>query len=123
MCFSVPFTNLGATVKRLYVVVRNDIPAGLQIAQACHAAREFTLYADEDVGDNLVVLQAAPDELAKLVERAIQGMCSVVRFHEPDLGGELTAAAFGGSSRKMLSSLPLALRDDPRDFRIRITAT
>jgi electron transfer flavoprotein alpha/beta subunit len=97
-------------VKRLYIVVRNDITPGLQIAQACHAAREFTLYADEDVGDNLVVLQAGPAELAQHVERALAYGCAVVRFHEPDLGGELTAAAFGGGAQRILASLPLALR-------------
>lgn len=100
-------------MKRLYIVVRCDIAAGLQLAQACHAAREFTLaQRDEDVGDNLVVLAASHSELERLVERA-PGVCSVTAFHEPDLGGELTAAAFGVGAQRLLSQLPLALRRPP----------
>lgn len=104
----------------LYVVVRNDIPPGLQMAQACHATREFTLYSDVDPGDNLVVLGASPAELAALLARVAEkpAGCSEFHhpyayspFHEPDLGGELTALALVGSgARKMLSSFPLALR-------------
>lgn len=97
--------------RRLYVVVRRDISPGLQLAQACHATREFTIrHADNDVGDNLVVLQAEPAELARLVEAA-EGVCAVAPFHEPDLDGELTAAAFGVGARRLLSSYPLALRE------------
>lgn len=98
-------------VKRLYIVVRNDIRAGLKIAQACHAAREFTLRQSEDVGENLVVLEAPPDELARVVGAA-RGLCSVVPFHEPDLDGAMTAAAFGLGAQKLLSSLPLACRPE-----------
>lgn len=98
-------------MKRLYVVVRSDLPAGLQMAQACHATREFgLLHPGEDVGDNLVVLHV-PDEgaLRGLVDAA-KGACPVVAFSEPDLNGEMTAAAFSGEARRFLSSLPLALR-------------
>lgn len=94
-------------MKRLYIVVRNDIRAGLQIAQACHAAREFTLRSGEDVGENLVVLHASHAELERLVS-----LHPCVPFREPDLGGELTAAAFAGNARKLLSCLPLAMRPD-----------
>lgn len=95
-------------MKRLYIVVRNDIPPGLQMAQACHAAHEFGR-TGEDVGDNLVVLHASHADLERLVASAA-GVCSCVPFHEPDLGGELTAAAFGCGARRILSSFPLALR-------------
>lgn len=100
-------------MKRLYVVVRSDLRTGLKMAQACHAAREFTLERPaEDVGDNLVVLEASEERLALLVAKA-SGVCSVTEFHEPDLGGELTAVAFGAGARKMLSQLPLAGRERP----------
>ena len=47
-------------MKRLYVVVRADLAHGLQLAQACHAAREFSLAHPGDAsGENLVVLEAA----------------------------------------------------------------
>lgn len=96
----------------LYVVVRNDIGAGLQMAQACHVTREFTrVHSAEPVGESLIVLEASPAELAELFGRA--GAVRRTAFHEPDLGGELTAVAFGAGARKLLSSLPLAgrLRD------------
>lgn len=102
-------------MKRLYVVVRNDIARGLQIAQACHATREFTLrHPHEDVGENLVVLSASHAELERLVAAA-EGVSAVTPFFEPDLGGQLTAAAFSGNARKLLSTFPLALRPRPVD--------
>jgi hypothetical protein len=96
----------------LYVVVRHDLGAGLQMAQACHAVREFTREHPADgVGDNLVVLETSLDRLHFLAYRARVGeKCRTTAFHEPDLGGELTAVAFGAGARKLLSELPLAGR-------------
>ncbi len=81
------------------------------MAQACHATREFgLLFPNEDVGDNLVVLHA-PDEAALAHLAEVAGVaCAVARFYEPDLNGQMTAAAFGMGARKILSTLPLALR-------------
>lgn len=96
--------------ERLYIVVRNDLPQGLQLAQACHATREFSLlHPRENVGDNLIVLHASRVELERLVVEVSRD-CTVVAFYEPDLEGALTAAAFGIGARKRLSALPLALR-------------
>lgn len=97
-------------MKRLYVVVRSDLTPGLQIAQACHAAHEYGRSGTEDVGDNLVVLSAPVEKLLEVVHTAATGGLSYVAFHEPDLGGEITAAAFPGEARAILSCLPLALR-------------
>lgn len=96
-------------VKRLYIVVRRDLPTGLQLAQACHATREFTLaHPNADVGENLVVLHApGAQELAELAARA-RALSLTTTFHEPDLGGALTAAAFDGRVRRLLSQLPCA---------------
>lgn len=98
-------------MEKLYVVVRNDLPPGLQTAQACHALREFAHRFPEldrrwfESSNNLVVLQVPTlGDLEGLV--AIGSL--VAPFYEPDLGGELTAAAFGDG--RLLSSLPLALR-------------
>ncbi|MGH9280554.1 MAG: hypothetical protein ACRD12_20980 [Acidimicrobiales bacterium] len=54
---------------------------------------------------------AAPDELALqwLCDDAAAGGLRVVRFHEPDLGHALTAAAFEPAARRRLAHLPLAL--------------
>lgn len=100
-------------MKRLYVVVRDDLPPGLMMAQACHAAHEAGLYMDEDVGDNLVVLSASHAKLRELEAQAPALGLPHIAFHEPDLGGELTACAFTSKARPLVSSLPLALRNRP----------
>lgn len=99
-------------MKRLYVVVRGDLPVGLQMAQACHAAREFAFkFWEQDVGENLVVLQAKNEgHLLRLwVENDEDGeRANSVLFREPDLGNEFTAFAASGKARRHLSALPLA---------------
>lgn len=100
-------------MKRLYVVVRDDLPAGLQCAQACHAAFAYGRNGSEDVGDNLVVLSSGFKQLCELEARVIDTI-SHESFREPDLGGELTALALPGSASSLVSSLPLALRDRQR---------
>jgi hypothetical protein len=58
----------------------------------------------------LVVL-ATPDELSLtwLCDDAAAAGLRVVRFHEPDLGGALTAAAFEPAAHRLFSHLPVAL--------------
>ncbi len=98
-------------MKRLYVVVRDDLPPGLQMAQACHAAFEFGRYAQEaDVGDNLVVLHASREKICALAKAAMGRGLAHILFEEPDLGGEATAVALEGDGRPLVSSLPLAMR-------------
>jgi hypothetical protein len=95
----------------LYIVVRNDIPAGLMMAQACHAARAYTCAWPSDEDENLVALTSTPAELEVLrLDARAHGYRSA-SFYEPDLDGELTAVALGGEAKKRLSQLPLALRD------------
>lgn len=99
----------------LYVVVRADLPAGLQMAQLGHAAHTFGLKcALADVGDTIVVLNA-PDEraLAGLVRDAAHAGAALVTIHEPDLGGELTAAAFSSAAARVVRKLPLAGAQPP----------
>lgn len=104
-------------MERLYVVVRADLPPGLQMAQAVHAAVRFALQYHDDVEDwergaNNVVVLAARDEahLEELTTRAIHADARVETFREPDLGNQRTAVAFDEQSRPILSSLPKALR-------------
>jgi len=51
------------------------------------------------------------DELALgwLCDDAAAAGLRVVRFHEPDLGGALTAAAFEPAAHRLVAHLPLAL--------------
>jgi hypothetical protein len=97
-------------MKRLYVVVRADLPIGLQMAQSCHAAREFSYkFPEVELGENLVVLQAQNEgELLRLWLEGDQR--SGVLWREQDVGNQYTAMAYSGRERKHLSSLPLAGR-------------
>lgn len=103
-------------MKKLYVITRRDLPAGLAAAQACHAVARFCLESPVRARDwerecNLIVL-AVDDEpaLEQLRVQLEQQEAEPVTFHEPDLGGELTALACREDARPLLSSLPLALR-------------
>jgi hypothetical protein len=53
---------------------------------------------------------AAPDELSLgwLCDDAAAAGLLVVRFHEPDLGGALTAAALEPAAGRLVSRFPLA---------------
>jgi hypothetical protein len=65
---------------------------------------------------NTLILLAAPDELALgrlCADAAIAGL-RTVRFHEPDLDGALTAAAFEPAAHRLVSHLPLVLRREVR---------
>jgi hypothetical protein len=54
---------------------------------------------------------AVPDELSLgwLCDDAAAAGLRVVRFHEPDLHGALTAAALEPAAHRLVSHLPLAL--------------
>jgi hypothetical protein len=60
------------------------------------------------------VLLAAPDELALswLYADAVTSGLRAVPFHEPDLGGALTAVALDPAARRLVAHLPLALATD-----------
>jgi hypothetical protein len=58
----------------------------------------------------LVVLAAADElTLGWLCDDAAAAGFRVVRFHEPDLDGSLTAAALEPTAHRLVSHLPLAL--------------
>ena len=82
-----------------------------------HAAIDFCFTHPEPAvqwhaHSNTLVVLAVPDELALhwLAADAESAGLRVARFHEPDLGGALTAAAFEPSAARLLVHLPLALR-------------
>ena len=93
-----------ARTAKLYAITRADLSPGLRVAQVGHALIAWVL-AHGAPPENLVVLQV-PDlaALSALAER-LDG--AVVRFHEPDLDGALTAIAAGPDQWRALSSLPL----------------
>lgn len=102
-------------MKKLYVIVRADLPPGAQLAQSCHVVSAFAVAHPElhrawhTGGQNLVCLQV-PDRRA--LEYLGNEICpaAYAAFSEPDYGGELTALAMSDDAARWLSSLPLALR-------------
>lgn len=102
--------------KRLHIVVRADLSPGMMLAQAVHAAQDFTrAHPNADTGDTVVVLSARDVEhLADLVTQARLIEHEVKPFYEPDMNGELTAAAFGSSAKRLLNKLPLAPKKPSR---------
>ena len=103
---------------KLYIITRSDLPAGARAAQACHAMRQWS--ADQPEEDrtwfedsNTLVLLEAPDEpaLEALLGRARDKDVPHAVFREPDLQDALTAVAIGWKGRRLVSRLPLALKE------------
>jgi peptidyl-tRNA hydrolase len=106
-------------MERFYVIVRGDLPLGDQATQAVHAASAFAcdhpeLHRAWHTGNKNLILLAVPDEAAlrSLYEHA--ELYPRAHFEEPDIGGELTAIALSGEARRLVSSLPLALKEPKR---------
>jgi peptidyl-tRNA hydrolase len=107
-----------APTGRLYIVIRNDLPPGLQAAQAAHAAFEFALAYPELTDEwattsNNLILVAVDDEAALYrLERARLGMPHLL-VHEPDLDDQATAMVLGPdqAAKQLCRNLPLALQD------------
>lgn len=112
-------------MKKLYVVVREDLDPGLVAAQAVHAALKLALKWSlaVDVWDarsgNLVLLGARNEahlaELeAKTKELKLSGNLAlpIADFHEIDLNGQLTgfACIVGEEAAQLFGSLPLAFK-------------
>ena len=88
-------------VDKLYVLVRGDLAPGYQIAQAIHAKDEFTHMFPEVELDwrersNTIIVLNVPcrHSLEKYVSKAMLQYIKCAVFHEPDLEGQATAAAF-----------------------------
>jgi hypothetical protein len=106
---------------KLYIVGRNDLPAGAQACQAIHATREFQEKHPEAErkwykDSNHVALLAVDDEATLrnyIYEARRQGILYAV-FHEPDLDNQLTAVVFDATleSRTMLQSVKSALKQN-----------
>lgn len=105
---------------KLYVVTREDLFPGYQLAQSAHAAVRFGIEHHE-----LATQWAEQSEyiccLSVPSESILNGFRSVAvihriphsAFYEPDINDQLTAVAFAPSktTRLMLKGLPLALKD------------
>ncbi len=90
--------------ERLYAITRADLSAGLRAAQVGHALIAWVLKHGEH-GENLVVLQVPSRFALEELEKRLAGR--VEAFHEPDLGGQLTAIAAGPECWREVSSIGL----------------
>ena len=112
-------TERKTAMEKVYVVVRGDLSPGALCAQSCHALSAFAAdfpaahAAWHRQGQNLVVLQVPREpDLVRLLEAALESeeIDRVSLFREPDLNHQLTAIALDGKASRLVSSLPLALR-------------
>jgi peptidyl-tRNA hydrolase len=113
-------TTASQPLDRFYVVVRSDLPPGLQAAQAVHSAIQFTqewpdLLVPWYTDSNYLVIVAVPDE-PSLWEMAKVAREQNIRYsitQEPDLDDKWTAVALqpGDMARMICSCLPLALKE------------
>jgi hypothetical protein len=98
------------------VIIRKDLPLGVQLAQTVHAAGESALLGILPRGTHAIVL-AARDEAhfcdLEVKAKALGFVDSFVGFREPDAPylGALMAIGFKpaprGTYKKLLSQLPL----------------
>ena len=98
---------------KLYVIVRDDLPVGLQAAQAVHCAREFQhqhpeIERDWYINSKTLVLLKSPD-IWSLAKSANDAHVPIALNFEPDLQNTLTAVALGPgcSARKLVKTLQL----------------
>lgn len=105
---------------KLFIAVRADLPSGMQLAQAVHAAFAFghehpQLTKQWTTKSNYLVVVAVPDEsaLLDLIQAATTRGIERTGVREPDLDDTVTAVTFapGAEARRLCSNLPLALRE------------
>lgn len=95
--------------QKMYILVREDISPGYQLAQSIHAAVEFTLEHDVAIPRTVVVL-SVPDE-ATLLDYAdaacmARGEKPYHLFHEPDIDAHTALCTVSDGTE--FSDLPLA---------------
>lgn len=103
---------------KLFVIVREDLPAGAQACQAVHAAVLFAHLHPGVEGrwwelSKNVALLGAPDEAAlrELARACGRAGIAYAMNAEPDLGDSVTSLAIGPAGKRLLRRLPLLLKD------------
>ena len=92
----------------------------MQLVQSCHAIADFA-YDHPDIfkqwkeESNSIITLAVKDEkaLMEMYEKYKEITPHITAFREPDIQDQMTAICMYGTSdiRKMLSNIPLALRE------------
>lgn len=97
---------------KLFVLVRADLPVGVQLAQVAHVAARAGLLEPPCVDAPVAVLHVQRWE--DLRDRMIRAQdhyprLRVVLWQEPDLGGAMTTLAiYGDGASSIVRDLPLA---------------
>jgi peptidyl-tRNA hydrolase len=102
---------------KLYVLIREDLPQGSQLAQVVHGQDEFRelhpeLHREWRSSSNTVAILGVKDEvhLHSVRGKAEARGIPLAIFLEPDLGDQATCLVLAPSphTRRLCSSLPLA---------------
>jgi len=103
-------------IDRLYIVVREDLHPGAQLAQGLHAFRDFVeAHGDVELTwyrtSNTIVALSVPDEeaLLQLREKLERRRLKYALFREPDFDDEATALAIEPKGKGACRGLRLAL--------------
>ena len=104
--------------EKLFIVTRSDLAPGARAAQSVHAALAFA-YEHQDLfrqwyeGSNNIVLVETSNEgaLVRLEDRAVAAEIPCSLFKEPDFGDAVTGVAIASAGGKLVSNLPLTLRE------------
>jgi len=101
--------------RKLFVVVREDLPVPQQGVQSMHALHEYIFEHPErafewrTTSSTLAWLSVADEKaLGVLLDRAIDRDISVAAFREPDRNNEMTAIAIGPEGKKITQGLKKA---------------
>ena len=92
------------------MVVRSDLPPGLQAAQAVHAAIGFAQKHPALIPET-VILVGVPDELGLAWLLAEAHTFAHFAVREPDLENSLTALALEPAAGRFCKHLPLLLKE------------
>ena len=114
-------TNNMTIQNKLYVVTRNDLKAGEQIAQVSHSTSEFAYQLRKDFvkwyNESKYIVVLAVKDLKELEElaRSLQDKgLNVVKNFEPDLDNQLTAFCITPEdflvAKKLVQKIPLAFK-------------
>lgn len=108
-------------MNKLYIIVRNDLSPGSQIAQACHSIIGFQLKFPNIIktweyeSNTIVILQIENlEKLMNLLNSAHYENIKCFGFYEPDMNDELTAIVLEPTekSKYLCANLKLALKEN-----------
>jgi len=86
--------------KKLYVLVRKDLPVSYIAVQAGHAVAEWLLHDQRWRNETLIYLGVKDEkELLHWIDKLDFKDIKYVKFREPDIGNQLTAIAILGNDK------------------------